>query len=211
MNQAISHATGTINSTTNSTMPAIERIRAAQALHRKNRAQGLAALNEIFREGQPPAVPLDGQYAGELVALNIAPGVTQFGEYVLARWLPWKGKTFDSHRNMGDNVFTHDSYLLAHILWPFYRKYTNIGPQIYRAFTFRTYIGSGFQDPDRQVLKIDYDSPENPPLSIRRVLDELVQVSDTYYLGKAHLHWLWGSWQMVAFFGLQAGTGENKS
>jgi hypothetical protein len=53
------------------------------------------------------------------------------------------------------------------------------------------------------VLKIDYDLPENPRLSIRRVLDELVQLSPNLYLGQALLPWWWGSWQRVAFFTLR--------
>jgi hypothetical protein len=52
------------------------------------------------------------------------------------------------------------------------------------------------------VLKIDYDLPENPALSIRRILDELVQVADGVYLGKAHVKWWWGAWQPVAYFSL---------
>jgi hypothetical protein len=34
------------------------------------------------------------------------------------------------------------------------------------------------------------------------VLDELVQVADGYYLGKAHVKWWWGLWQQVAYFTL---------
>ena len=203
MVQVASKRASSLETSVSSAQSPIEQVRAAQALHRRHRVQALAALNEIFRMGQPPATALDGQCRGELVALNVAPGVTQLGEWMLAQWLPWKGKTFDASRNVGDNIFTRDSLLLAHILWPFYRKYVEVGPQTYRAFAFRTYIAAGFQDPDRQVLKIDYDLPENPPLSIRRVLDELVQLDDGYYLGKAHLHWLWGTWQMVAFFALR--------
>jgi hypothetical protein len=202
MAQAIAHTGITVNSG----QSPFEQVQAAKALHKQNRAQGLAALNEIFRLGQPPAIALDGPYAGELVALNIAPGLTQFAEWQLAQWMPWKGKTL--HDGAGDNIFSRDSYSLAHILWPFYRRYTNVGPQTFRAFTFHTYIASGLQDPDRQVLKIDYALSENPAFSIRRVLDELVQVDNDYYLGKAHLHWLWGSWQMVAFFALRTMPGN---
>jgi hypothetical protein len=54
-----------------------------------------------------------------------------------------------------------------------------------------------------EVLKIDYDLDSNPRLSIRRVLDELVQVAPGEYLGKAHLRWWWGAWQTVAFFTLR--------
>ncbi|MBE7551001.1 MAG: hypothetical protein HS126_08000 [Anaerolineales bacterium] len=62
----------------------------------------------------------------------------------------------------------------------------------------------GLADPDRQVLKIDYDLLGNPRLSIRRILDELVQVENDFYLGKAHLKWWWGTWQLVAYFSLHA-------
>jgi hypothetical protein len=54
------------------------------------------------------------------------------------------------------------------------------------------------------VLKIDYDLDSNPSLTVRGVLDELVQLDDHLYLGKAHVHW-WrpqGGWQMVAYFTL---------
>ena len=37
-------------------------------------------------------------------------------------------------------------------------------------------------------------------LTVRRVLDELVQVQEDLFLGKAHLHWWSGSWQTVAYF-----------
>ena len=57
-------------------------------------------------------------------------------------------------------------------------------------------------DPDRSVLKIDYDLEENPSLTVRRVLDELVQIDDNLYLGKAHVRWWWNRWQTVAYFSL---------
>jgi hypothetical protein len=57
-------------------------------------------------------------------------------------------------------------------------------------------------DLDRTVLKIDYNLKENPPLTVRRVLDELVQLDENLYLGKAHVRWWLGGWQTVAFFSL---------
>ena len=179
-------------------------LRAAQALAKRNRAEGWAALNRTFRAGSPPAPALNGRYAGELVMLDLAPGPTQLVNVIVSAWLPWKGKTFDAARASGDNVFTRDSWFLAHVYWPLYRGYVGDGPATYRAFTFRTYVAAGLADPDRHVLKIDYDLPENPAFSIRRVLDELVQVADGIYLGKAHLKWWWGRWQLVAYFSLKA-------
>lgn len=70
----------------------------------------------------------------------------------------------------------------------------------YRCFTFRTYVVTGLADPDRSVLKIDYDIDGNPFQTIRRILDELVQLDRNLYLGKAHVHWWVGGWQTVAYF-----------
>ncbi len=180
----------------------VAKIQATQALLKQDRRRGLAQLNELFRAGAPPNPPLHGRYLGQLVALDIAPGLTQLAEALTAVWLPWQAKTFDAPQTRGDNVFTRDSLFLAHLYWSLYRGYIDDGPKTYRAFAFRTYIAPGLADSDRQVLKIDYDLPENPRLSVRRILDELVQLEEGFYLGKAHLKWWWGKWQLVAFFSL---------
>ena len=178
------------------------KIGAADSKFERNRVETSAALNEIFRGGSPPSPSLDGRYAGELVMLDIAPGLTQLVNAIVSAWLPWKGKSFGAATFSGDNIFTRDSLLLAHVYWPFYRGYVDDSPETYRAFAFRTYLAPGLADPDRQVLKIDYDLPVNPRATIARVLDEIVQVSDGIYLGKAHMHWWWGQWQLVAYFSL---------
>ena len=177
-------------------------ISAAQSIFLRDRKRGFAALNEIFRSGSPPNLSLNGGYVGKLVALDVAPGLNQFIEMITSRWLPWKGKYFDAAHASGDNIFTRDSLLLAHIFWPLYRDYKDNRAERYRAFTFRTHLAPGLTDPDRQVLKLDYNLEGNPDLSVRRVLDELVQVDTTLYLGKAHLKWWWGTWQLVAYFSL---------
>lgn len=180
-------------------------LRAAQALVKVNRAQGFAALNDLFREGTVPDPFLHGRYAGELIALDLAPILTPFFQWLTNRWMPWLGKTFDVSKQMGDNIFTNDSYFLARLFNPLYRGFTTDSPNTYRGFAFHTYTAPGLFDIDRTVLKIDYDLEDNPPLTVRRVLDELVQLDDDLYLGKAHIHW-WGrpadDWQTVAFFTL---------
>ncbi len=177
---------------------------AARDLVNRDKHSGMAALDQLFRQGVAPSHALNGRYRGSLLALDIAPGLTPFTEAITARWLPWLGKTFDAETQSGDNIFTRDSLKLAHIYWPGYSAYQDDGPETYRAFRFRTTIAPGLADPDRQVLKIDYDLPENPAATIRHVLDELVQIDDILYLGKAHLRWWRGRWQLVAFFALQA-------
>ena len=182
---------------------ALTEMRAAQMLFKQDRAQGLAALNTLFRKGSVPEPLLNGRYAGGLIALDIAPGLTQFCESLTSRWMPWLGKTFNAERESGDNIFTRDSYPLTRFFNPFYRGFVADGPKTYRAFAFRTYVAPGLADPDRRVLKIDYDLATNPSLTVRRVLDELVQLDKHLYLGKAHVHWWWDGWQMVAYFTLR--------
>jgi hypothetical protein len=183
----------------------LDEINALKTRSMHSRARILAELNAIFRSGEAPSPALNGVYAGDLIAVDIAPGLTQLGEWFLGRGIPWKGKVFDAASSTGINLFARGSLFLARLLWPLYRGTTHIGPETYRAFAFRTYLAPGLADPDRQVLKIDYNLNENPALSVRRVLDELVQIGEGAYLGKAHLKWWWGKWQMIAYFSLKAG------
>src|SRR5574341_1751072 len=155
-------------------MDGMKRIASAQSIFERDRKRGFAALNEIFRAGPPPNPPLNGGYTGELMALDVAPGLNQFAEMITARWMPWKGKFFDAAQASGDNVFSSESLLLAHVWWPLHRGYKQESAERYRAFTFRTHLGPGITDPDRQVLKLNYNLKSNPSRSVRRVLDELV-------------------------------------
>jgi hypothetical protein len=182
------------------TQSSISKLDAAERLVSQDRKRGLAELNDLFRSGVLPESPLDGRHRGKLVALDIAPGFTQLFNGIAASWMPWLGKTFDAATQTGENIFRRDSYLLARFFNPFYRGFTLEGTDTYRGFAFRTYTAPGLMDTDRSVLKIDYDLHENPSLTVRRVLDELVQVDRDTYLGKAHVRWWWDSWQTVAFF-----------
>ena len=122
--------------------------------------------------------------------------------------MPWRGKTFDASQQRGDNVLTKVSYLLARPFNPLYRGFVADTSTSYRAFAFRTYAAPGLVDADRMVLRIDDNLKESPAFTVRRVLDELVQIDNDMYLGKAHVHW-WcpqGAWQTVAFFSLAGDT-----
>ena len=181
----------------------------ARRLVQRDRAHGLAALNDLFRNGTPPEPPLDGRYGGDLIALDIAPGLTQLFQSITAAWMPWLGKTFHASQQRGDNIFTQNSYPLARVFNPFYHGFIADQPGTYRGFAFRTYMAPGLMDPDLTVLKIDYDLKENPALTVRRVLDELVQIDANLYLGKAHVRWWWrpaDRWQTVAYFALRRDT-----
>jgi hypothetical protein len=181
---------------------ALSELQAAQERVKHQRTEGFAALNGLFRRGTMPEPALNGRYAGKLIAIDIAPGLTQLFESLFRAWMPWLGKTFTPAHQSGDNIFTQDSYLPARFFNPFYRGFVADEPGSYRGFAFRTYVAPGLFDTDRSVLKIDYNLKENPALTVRRLLDELVQLSDDLYLGKAHVHWWWGGWQTVAYFTL---------
>ena len=120
-------------------------LRAAQALYGRHHTQGLAALNTLFRSGSAPKPFLNGRYAGELIALDIAPGLTQFYGWLTSWWMPWLGKTFHSAQQSGENIFTQDSYLLARFFNPFYRGFVADGDKTYRGWLplsgshYRTY------------------------------------------------------------------------
>ena len=62
-----------------------------------------------------PEPSLHGRYTGELVALDLAPGLTPFFQWLTNAWMPWLGKTFNSSQQSGDNIFTKDSYPLARL------------------------------------------------------------------------------------------------
>jgi hypothetical protein len=181
-------------------------IRAAAALAARDRQAGIRQLNALFRQGQPPTPALDGRYKGTLVAFSYNPVLDALGRAITRRWLPWQGKTFGAKTQTGDNLFTNDGLPLARLFFPFYHRYVDDGPGRSRALQFRTYYGPGAHDPDRTVLKIDYDLDVNPRFVVRQVLDELVQVAPGYYLGKALLRW-GKAWRCAAYFTLEALSG----
>ena len=126
---------------------ALDSIRLAQRLLQHDRSRGLARLNKLFRAGTVPDPPLDGRYAGELIALDIAPGLTQLSQAMASVWMPWQGKTFETARSRGDNILTRDSLALACLGWPLYRGFVEDKLETYRAFRFRSLAAAGRSDP----------------------------------------------------------------
>jgi hypothetical protein len=102
----------------------------------------------------------------------------------------------------GENLMLPSARVPATLVWPSYR-FQDIGEGLYAAFRFRSYAGAGTLDPDRQVLKIDYDSSENPDFLIRDILDELVEVVPEVYLGKVLLRFSEHIRALGAYFALR--------
>jgi hypothetical protein len=160
-----------------------------------------AELEGLFARGVPPEPPLDGRYDGALLHLTLAPGADFVFERLLALWLPWLGKRFDATSGSGENVFDMSAYRAGERLTPAaYRAWWPEDVQSYRALRFTTAVVPGGLDPGLEVLRIDYDLPENPP-SLRRIVDELVAVAPGVYLGHALLRG--GGRRRVAWFTLE--------
>jgi hypothetical protein len=157
-------------------------------------------LNRIFRLGVAPDPPLEGPTRGLLVTPTLG-RVADLGLRRLASaWMPWRGKRFHAASQTGDNLFAPSALWPARVLWPSYRlESLDDG---YAAFPFRTYASSGTVDPDRETLKIDYDSDDNPSLLIRDILDELVQVVRGAYLGKVLVRRR-DQWRLIGYFALE--------
>jgi hypothetical protein len=158
------------------------------------------SLNRIFRLGVPPDPTLDGPTRGIFITPTL-PRPADLGLRALASaWMPWTGKRFDGDAQSGDNLLIGSARPIARVLFPSYALEPVDGG--YAAFRFRTYLSPGKLDPDRETLKIDYDSDENPRLLIRDILDELVQVVPGAYLGKVLLRRK-DAWRLLGYFALE--------
>jgi hypothetical protein len=158
-------------------------------------------LRAAFVQGRAPDPPLDGRYDGRFLRTTINPILDVALAGIAYVYMGWLGKRFDSSLQDGDNRFDGGVLGLTRLLWPRYRGITSNDDGSFDAFEFHSWVGAGLLDLDTTVLKIDYDIPENP-YSVRRVLDEVVQLPDGRLLGKAHLNTWWGDWTTVGYFAL---------
>jgi hypothetical protein len=139
-------------------------------------------LNELFRLGTAPT-DLHGPTEGMLVMTTTNPKFDAVVRAITALWMPWQGKRFDNQSGTGDNRLTKSTGLVGKLLWPLYSMKDHIDGKL--AFDFKTYVEAGKDDPDINVMVIDYaDIEDNPKLIIRSVRDELVELVPGVYLGK---------------------------
>jgi len=150
---------------------------------RRNRAEVLARLDEIYRSGTAPDPLPDGFLPGRLLAMSVQPQLDGAIRRIASMWMPWKGKVFDPDTMTGVNRFQPNVRIPMKVVFPGYapEEVTRVKVE---AFPFRNRIAPGAADPDLQTFKIDYDFEANPDFLIRRILDELVQVAPGRYLGK---------------------------
>ena len=178
-------------------------IRLAGVRARRRPREARDSLNRMFRLGVPPDPAIDGPTKGILVT-PVMPRVAEVPFRGLAEaWMPWMGKRFDPSTQTGDNLLTASARTPSKLFWPNYHP-EETGDGRLAAFKFRTYASPGTLDTDRQTMKIDYDSDENPGFLIRDILDELVQIVPGAYLGKVLARRKRGApWRLIGYFALQ--------
>jgi hypothetical protein len=182
-----------------------EQIRLAGARAGAKRREAHDSLNRIFRLGNPPSRPLNGPQRGILVTPTTFATLDPLFRGIARAWMPWVGKRFDSANETGDNLLLASARVPVKLMWPSY-ELESAGEERYAAFRFRTHTDPGTIDSDRDTLKIDYDSDDNPAFLIRNILDELVEVVPGAYLGKVLLRR--GTpkaqrWNLVGYFALE--------
>jgi hypothetical protein len=177
-------------------------IRLAGARAGQRRAEAHDTLNRIFRLGSAPSEPLDGVCNGILVTPTTSRLTDPLLRALAGAWMPWVGKRFQASESAGDNLLLPSARRPMRLLWPSYRP-EDSGDGRCAAFRFRTYASPGKVDPDRETLKIDYDSDDNPSFLIRDILDELVEVVPGAYLGKVLLR-RGDRWLLTGYFALEA-------
>jgi hypothetical protein len=165
------------------------------------RAEAIAELDELFREGAAPDPQPDGMHPGRLVTMSVTRPTDAAARAIAGLYMPWLGKSFDVAAQTGINVLATNARAPMKVLWPRYTPVREFADRI-ECFPFRTRIDRGAVDPDLQVLKIDYDYEANPDFIIRRILDELVQIDDGLYLGKI-LFRTKHAWKPIGFFSLE--------
>ncbi|CAM2832844.1 hypothetical protein [Skermania piniformis] len=159
-------------------------------------------LNELFRLGAPVA-GLDGPTDGILVTTTTNPVTDAALKMLTSVWMPWQGKSFDAANASGTNRMTDGSARQLKLLWPLYSMTDTETGKL--AFGFKTYIQSGKDDPDRQVMVIDYaDVESNPRLVIRSIRDELVELVPGAYLGKVLIRLPADRYAMIGYFALRS-------
>lgn len=175
---------------------------ALQTLAKSHREQADERLNELFRRGQPVR-GLDGPTDGILVMTTTNAATDVAVKALTSVVMPWKGKRFDAETGTGDNRMTEWSAPLSKLLWPLYSMKEAKGEDKV-AFDFQTYVEPGKDDPDLQVMVIDYSGVKsNPRLVIRSIRDELVEIVPGTYLGKILFQLPTGSYSKIGYFALR--------
>ena len=150
-----------------------------------------------FIEGHAPQMPPEGFYQGT-------------AHILFDKEVPWLGKSFDSANQLGFNIFTPFGAKLLKIMTPLYKHQSVNKDGNTDAYYFKTRTEAGLKDPQLNVIKLDYDSKENPVL-IRIILDEIVEISPEQFLGKIHLKVFPQFYSTIGYFSLKKAEAKSES
>lgn len=170
-------------------------LRLARAREAARAAEVLDTLNRVFRLGTPPEI--DGFKPGMALGFAGLGPLNGPARALLGRWHPWLGKSWSANSQTGVNIITGGSLRLLRPVIPGGQAELRADGS-FAAVPFKTWIGPGAMDPDREVLKIDYAIPENKP-AVRTILDEQVEIVPDVYLGKALMK-VRGKYRFLLFF-----------
>ena len=161
--------------------------------------RALDELDGMFAAGEAPDPAPEGFLPGRPLAASPSSALDAAARRAGRLYMPWRGKELRAGDG-GVNVFATSARVLLKLVWPSYEPERILADRI-EAFPFRTWVGESALGGVR-VLKIDYDIDANPSFVVRRGLDEIVQVDDGLYLGRAHLR-SGGSVRPLGFFALE--------
>lgn len=145
-----------------------------------------AALTALYERATLPRLDaISGDLRGRMLAVPAVPSLVSALPCAWARTrsFPWRGKSFAPHgseRGQGDNRVALDAIHL---------------------FRFETFAGPSRHD-GAPAVQLDYDHPGNP-FFIRRIEDEIRELSPGVYLGQAWLRLGPGRTHFVLWFGLE--------
>jgi len=167
-----------------------------------HRNDALIELDDVFTEGALPE-GLSGPYRGRLLTTTFGYGLDALFMHMTRVWMPWKGKSIDRDSKEGRNLFSREFRAAMRVLWPGYDDVRDEEAGRLSTFRFNTWDGPSATSPGTNVFKIDYDHDQSPPLLIRPILDELVQIDAGLCLGQALMSRK-GVFHRVAWFSLSA-------
>jgi hypothetical protein len=147
-----------------------------------------STYQQEFLLGKTPTAP-DGFYQGSAHVL-------------FDQKTPWLGKSFDSVNSLGFNILTPQGGSILKTLTPLYKRFNINQNGETEAYYFKTRTEPGLKDKSLNVIKLDYNSKENP-FPIRIILDEIVQIAPEQYLGKIHVKVFPYFYATIGYFGLK--------
>lgn len=160
-----------------------QRIREIREVLKHDRYAALNELEDIFREGAVPESLLDGRFSGQFITTTYQPSIDVLVRFGINKVILWKGSSFDIETGCGDNVIASSMGWLIKLLVGRNRCIEDRVSRRTHALGFEMSFGTSLHYPDQEVLIADYCTDENSTF-ISRVLNEIVEIGDGYFLGR---------------------------